>query len=297
LEQQVGATTYPNGGSMRFRKSIAVGAAAVTAASLSAVVLVGGSAAGASARVGIPTVVVRMNGDHIRLPEGNTLHAGRIQFKVVGVDRGHFLQIARFHAGYSLADAGQDFGKAFGQGDLDAIRRLDEKVTWRGGAPGKPDKPGWFVVTLRAGHFTFFDQQGNGFTQVTVNGTAPARPRVAHTGTITAFSYGFESAPETIPAAGTVFFKNQADQPHFLEIQHVKEGTTRRQVMHGLHSNGRPSWLLPGNAGAGVISPYFGQMLTYDLPPGQYLIACFWPAIDTGMPHAFMGMFKLIHLA
>jgi hypothetical protein len=80
-------------------------------------------------------------------------------------------------------------------------------------------------------------------------------------------------------------------------IQHVKEGTTRKQVMDGLNSNGRPPWLMHENTSAGVISPYFGEMMRYDLPPGQYLIACFWPASDTGLPHAFMGMFKLIHLA
>ena len=33
-----------------------------------------------------------------------------------------------------------------------------------------------------------------------------------------------------------------------------------------------------------------------DLPPGKYLIACFWPDFRTGMPHAFMGMWKLIQL-
>lgn len=280
---------------MRFRKSIALGAAAVTAASLGAAAVVGGTAAGASSRAGIPTVIVRMVNGHINIDGGNTLHAGRIQFKVVTGKGSHILQILRLHHGYSLQDAGQDFGPAFG-GNTDAIRRLDEKVTWRGGATARPHNPGWFVVTLRAGHFYMLDQNGNAITPFTVVGVGPKRPGVAHQSKITAFSYGFESEPETIPAAGTVYFFNQSDQPHFLEMQHVKEGTTRRDVMQAFHSNGPPSFGLHGSTGAGVISPYFGQMMRYDLPPGEYLIACFWPAIDTGMPHAFMGMFKLIHL-
>jgi hypothetical protein len=37
-------------------------------------------------------------------------------------------------------------------------------------------------------------------------------------------------------------------------------------------------------------------MLRYDLPRGEYLIACFWPDRLTGMPHAFMGMWKLVQL-
>ena len=68
-------------------------------------------------------------------------------------------------------------------------------------------------------------------------------------------------------------------------------------VTRGFQSQGQPPWILRHNTSAGVISPYFGQMMQYDLPPGEYLIACFWPASDTGLPHAFMGMFKLIHLA
>jgi hypothetical protein len=32
------------------------------------------------------------------------------------------------------------------------------------------------------------------------------------------------------------------------------------------------------------------------MPAGRYVVACYWPDDDTGMPHAFMGMFKLITL-
>jgi hypothetical protein len=282
---------------MRFTKAKALAAAALASAPLVAVAVVGTTAAGASARAGIPTVTVRMNGDHLRVVGGTTLHAGRIQFKVVAVDRGHILQITRFHRGYSLKEAGPDFGKAF-SGDTDAIRRIDENITFRGGMQARPNKPGWFVVTLREGHFIFFDINGDGLARVTVRGDLPQRERVPHTGTITAFSYGFESTPETLPAQGTFYFKNQADQPHFLDMHRVAEGTTRRQVQRYFDSdaNGDPAWILSGGTSLGVISPYFGQMATYDLPPGQYVIMCFWPAIDTGMPHAFMGMFKFIHL-
>jgi hypothetical protein len=280
---------------MSFKKTMALGMAAATAATLGATAVVGGSAAGAGERAGIPTAVVRMNGNRIHVVGGNTLHAGRIAFKVTTGDRAHVLQILRLHHGYTVQDAGQDFGPAFG-GDLDAIRRLDENITWRGGAETKPGKPGWFVVTLRQGEFKMFDQNGGGLVSLHVVGDVPPRPNVAHSSTITAFSYGFESSPETIPAAGTLYFKNQADQPHFLEIQHVKDGTTRRQVMHGLHSQGQPDFVLKGSTGTGVISPQTGQMFRYDLPAGRYVIMCFWPASDTGMPHAFMGMFKLITL-
>jgi hypothetical protein len=47
---------------------------------------------------------------------------------------------------------------------------------------------------------------------------------------------------------------------------------------------------------AGVISSHYGQTLHYRLPAGRYLMMCFWPSKDTGMPHAMMGMWKLVQL-
>ena len=285
---------------MRFKKSMALSAAAVTAVSLGAAAVVGTSAAGASARAGIPTVTVHVGGGKIGFVSGNsTLHAGRIHFRVVTGSGTHILQALRLHHGYSLQQAGQDFGPAFG-GNTAAIARLDDNVTWRGGAQARPNKPGSFVVTLRAGHFFFIDQNSNARPKpFTVVGNVTPRPSFPHQSKITAFTYGFDSSPLTIPAKGTTFFFNQADQPHFLEMQRVKDGTTAAQVRRFIKNGaqGNPSFGLGAGTGAGVLSPGTGQMLSYDLPAGEYLLACFWPDRFTGMPHFFMGMWKLIHLA
>jgi hypothetical protein len=286
---------------MGFRRSVALGAVAVTAASLSVAAVVGGSPAGASARASVPTVVVHVGGGKIGIVGGGgqaTLHAGRILFKVITDSGAHGLQIIRLRHGYSLQQAGQDFGKAF-SGNTDAIGRLDDHVIFRGGTNVTPKKPGWFAATLRRGHFYFLDVNSNAVKAFTVVGPLAPRPRIAHQSTITAFSYGFDAEPETIPAAGTMYFLNQADQPHFLEIQRVKEGTTAKQVRTFIKNGarGNPPWGLRANWASGVLSPTYGQMLRYKLPAGEYLIACFWPDRFTGMPHFFMGMWKLIHLA
>lgn len=284
---------------MRFKKSMALGAAAVTAASLGATAILGASAAGASERAGIPTVTVHVGGGKIGFVSGNsTLHAGRIHFRVITGSGSHVLQVLRLHHGYTLQDAGQDFGPAF-SGNTAAIGRLDDNVTWRGGAQARPDKPGSFVVTLRAGHFYLIDQTSNAAPKpFTVVGNVTPRPNFPHQSKITAFTYGFDSSPLTIPAKGTTYFFNQADQPHFLEMQRVKDGTTAADVRAYLkHPAGPPPFGLRAGTGAGVLSPGTGQMLSYNLPAGEYLLACFWPDRFTGMPHFFMGMWKLIHLA
>ena len=282
---------------MRFKKSMALSAAAVTAVSLGTVALAGTAPAGASARAGIPTVTVHVGGGKIGFVSGNsTLHAGRIHFRVITGSGGHILQALRLHHGYTLQEAGQDFGKAFG-GDTNAIARVDDNVTFRGGAQARPDKPGSFYITLRRGHYYFIDQNSNAIKAFTVVGDVTPRPGVAHQSRIDAFSYGFDSMPLTIPAQGTVYFYNHADQPHFLEMQRVKDGTTAAQVRAFVkHPAGNPPWGLKAGTGAGVLSPNFGEMMDYNLPAGEYLLACFWPDRFTGMPHFFMGMWKLIHL-
>jgi hypothetical protein len=284
---------------MRLKRWTAVGATAVTAVSLGTVALVGTAPAGASARAGIPTVTVHVGGGKIGFVDHNTtLHAGRIHFRVITGSGTHILQIGRLRHGYTLQDAGQDLSKAF-RGDTGAIARVDDNIIFRGGAQSRPDKPGSFYVTLRKGTYYFFDQNSNaGPKKVTVVGEPPQRPGVVHQSRIDAFSYGFDSTPLTIPAQGTVFFFNHADQPHFLEMQRVKDGTTAAQVRAFVkHPAGNPPWGLKAGTGAGVLTPNFGEMMDYNLPPGEYLLACFWPDRFTGMPHFFMGMWKLIHLA
>lgn len=282
---------------MMGKKSFALGVAAVTAATLAATAVVGAGAAGATAPAGVPVITAHVGGGKIALSSGNTLHAGRIMFRVITGKGDHTLQVLRLHHGYTLQEAGADFGKAF-SGNVAAVRRLDDNITFRGGAESRPNRPGAFAVTLRRGHFVFLDQTSNAVTMVNVVGSTPNRRGIVHQSMITAFSYGFESVPETIPANGTTYFFNRSDQPHFLVMQHVKEGVTRKMVDRAFSpsAHGNAPWVLRGSTDSGVISPNFGQMLHYDLPAGKYLIACFWPDDDTGMPHAFMGMWKLIHL-
>jgi hypothetical protein len=248
------------------------------------------------------TVKVKMSDSAITFSGGGsstangvtTLHAGRYHFHVVSHSGDHILQLLRFKNGYTAQQAIGDFTKAF-QGNVPAVRRIDNGVVFRGGADAKPKHPGDMVVVLKPGQFTAIDQNGDAVAQLAVVGHAATTSLGQHTGTYTAFSYGW-GVSKQLPAAGTVKVTNQADQPHFLVMQRVKDSTTNAIVRKSLAKggNGNPPWLLKATADSGVISPGTSQLMSYDLPAGKYFVACFWPDYFTGMPHFLMGMWKLV---
>lgn len=247
---------------------------------------------------GVPTVVARMTSTHISLSVGDHMRAGRVMFKVVSRDdRNHELQLLRLHRGYTAQQAQADFGKAF-SGNVAAVRRLDANITFLGGAPAKVGKPGWFSVKLHANRYMVVDQQGSGATVLTVRGTAPARPPVPHDSRITALSYGFDPSLKTMPASGWTLVGNHSDQPHFVVMNRVKQGTTRKMVRDYFKSGSHkdPSWALHSSTSTAVVSPYRTETFHYDLPAGKYLLMCFWPDDDTGMPHVYMGMWHFVQL-
>jgi len=247
---------------------------------------------------GVPTVVARMTSHHIRLSVGHDMRAGRVMFKVVAGDgRGHELQLLRLHRGYSAREAQADFGKAFG-GNVAAVNRLDNNITFLGGAPTSPGEPGWFSVDLHANRLMVVDQNGPAATVLKVHGTAPSRPTVPHSSRITTLSYGFDPSLRNMPANGWTLVNNHSDQPHFVVMNRIKKGTTGKMVRDYFKSGSQkqPPWARHANTSTAVISPYRSETFHYDLPAGRYLLMCFWPDDETGMPHVAMGMWHFVTL-
>jgi len=279
------------------RRAIAALALAVSASTAGS--LLGGATAGASSPAKAPVIRVHMSSTAVTVGHGiHRMRAGSVIFKVESARGDHELQIAKVHRGYTLAQAGADINKAF-SGDVAAIRRVDANITFRGGAEARPSHPGYVAVKLRAGDYVFLDQDSNAYVIMHVWGTAPARTLPARRASVTTYTYGFGTMPATLPARGWVHVHNVSDQPHFVVFNHVKANTTAAMVRKYFHnmSEAPPPFGLRANTSTGVISPNVGQLVHYNLPPGKYLIACFWPDDDTGMPHAFMGMWKLVWLS
>lgn len=104
-------------------------------------------------------------------------------------------------------------------------------------------------------------------------------------------------APRNWPHRGTYTFKNVSDTLHMMDIQRVKPGTTDQQITAFFNGTNPNVPFMPGPGGGNdVTSPGVTFQLSYDLPPGTYVLLCFIADDQTGMPHAFMGMHKVIVL-
>jgi hypothetical protein len=102
---------------------------------------------------------------------------------------------------------------------------------------------------------------------------------------------------KVLPAKGTIKVENKnVNSPHFLVLLHVKEGTTRKQIEDGLQSPNPPTFVLPGGTGTDALSMGQSQTLSYSTPKGEYGELCFFPDPVTGIPHAFMGMIRIVHV-
>ncbi len=102
-------------------------------------------------------------------------------------------------------------------------------------------------------------------------------------------------------ADGDFLVHNSAPELHEMQLQPVAPGTTDDQVQAFFDS------LVQGNpiappftgqpVGLGVISPDRDAVFhAHDLPPGTYVLLCFVPDDQLGVPHAFLGMHKIVQL-
>jgi hypothetical protein len=278
------------------RRAVLLGLLATGAAVASAAPAASASAPADPIPSGATVVTVTMTRSAMTLST-DKITAGNTVLKAVSGDgKDHEVQIVRLHRGYSFAQFIKDVNGGFNSGDVNAIRRVDANASFRGGAEAHY-RPGYMSVPLKAGRYSLLDIDGGTAQPLTVTGAPVRRPVPRTHSTITAFTYGF-GVTGTLPHQGWIHEHNTSDQPHFYVFNRVKPDTTNAEVKQYFQGGGqgKPSFALFANISSGVISPDTGQNFYMDLPAGRYVVACFWPDDDTGMPHAMMGMWKLITL-
>lgn len=167
--------------------------------------------------------------------------------------------------------------------------------------PGYPE-----IVTENLRHGTYYlmdlaNYSGKGqpkTTRLVVTGHAEARALYGRVH-VAATSTDRFIAPAWWPHHGTYLFRNVSDTIHFMAIVPVKDGTTDQQIQAYFSSGSQspPPFARNGPSGGNdVVSPGKTIAVSYNLPRGTYALLCFVADDVTGMPHAVMGMHKVIRL-
>jgi hypothetical protein len=234
----------------------------------------------------------------IRLKGAGHLRPGRVALSVRGKGA---VELAMFRRGYDIRDFTRDVNKFGAKNDVKALERALENTTIFGGLTG--GGTGTIVLSKR-GSYTPISIGERGVVAgkaFMVRGAKRSTRTPKVDGTLIGKVGPAWGGSSSMPAKGRFAFKNKADEPHFVILQQVAEGTTTDQVLQFLQTDDGsappPSWVLPGSMETGTLTPGRSMTADYDLPAGQYVIMCFFPDPEMGgMPHALMGMLKMIHL-
>lgn len=242
----------------------------------------------------VSSITIKVAKKTINVRGANDLRAGRVKVEVKGAG---VAEIVMFKRGYDIDDLMKDVAAA-NQGDIKALKHALANTTFLGGFEAGGSGT---VVLPRAGDYFVFSFASRGHGAFSA-GAVKKAPKPTVDGALIAKAGPIWAGSTTFPAAGTFNFKNK-DQtvPHFVILQQVVEGTTTDQVLESLQNEGPnsppPPFALPAGLETASISSGRSMTVDYDLPPGQYVVMCFFPDPNMGgMPHALMGMLRMIHL-
>jgi hypothetical protein len=258
------------------------------------------------------TVNVLGNGSSVQL-DHSTIQSGSIRFRVSSSNpSGNGSQITMFQpkGGATVSRVLHDFQDEFSQYPAmaaDGTRELTADARFLGLADPAQGQTETITEFLSPGTYYLLDagnppQGAPTLTTLTVRRAAANIEQdsdLASQITVQATSADRFVTSRDWPHQGTYTFKNVSDTLHFMELQRVKNGTTDAQVQSYFDSGSQnpPSFALPGpSAGNDVVSPGGSLQLTYNLPAGTYVLLCFVADDVTGMPHALMGMHKVVVL-
>lgn len=277
---------------MRLHSTVRTAVAVACAVTLGAApLLVHTAATSKTAEAAIQSITIKVAKQAITVRGARGLDAGRVKVEVRGAGTA---EIFMFDRGYDIADFNKDVRAFDKKGDIKALKHAIAHTEILGGIqPGNSAT----IVLPKAGEYTVFSFASRGHAEIRA-GAVRRAPAPDVDGKIVARTGPKWTGSSEMPAKGTFKFKN-ADKtvPHFVILQQVPEGTTTDQVLTFLQTEAGPPPFLEGSLETGSLSPGRTMTANYDLPPGQYVIMCFFPDPKMhGMPHALMGMLRMIHL-
>ncbi|MBW3633731.1 MAG: hypothetical protein KY456_11965 [Chloroflexi bacterium] len=161
-----------------------------------------------------------------------------------------------------------------------------EWVAWAG-YPGAPQAPVGLRVSGEAG------------------ATPAAGAEPAADVTVTMFEYDFSLEGTLAPGSQVIAVTNVGAQPHEMFMVRSPESVTEEQIAQILElemqgATPAPDADLPNPdefipvTGMTPLSTGRTGWIPVNLEPGTYIMVCFVPDIESGMPHAFDGMYEVI---
>lgn len=275
------------------------------AVSLAVVATVAGALASVPVHADASSVVKIHISAHgkVRLSD-TTLHTGKIRFALTGGAPGWGVQVVTLKHGLTFKRAERIVEGAF-EGNLKKIRKMYADINFLGGPSASGPTSGMLELP-KAGTYYVFGTPPDGVkppnvVKVHVSGPTmtPAAPKSpADVVAVTGARWG---GPSTLPAKGMMVFKNKStDYAHFVDMEAVQPGTTREEVLSFLQSSGPdsppPSFADMTRQGftSSIVSAGEWTAQKYHLAPGAYAVLCFMPDKKMGMPHALMGMIKIV---
>jgi hypothetical protein len=256
------------------------------------------------------TVHVRGNGSSVSLDDA-TVWAGSIHFAVSTSNGSNGSSIILFQPkpGKTVGRVVQDFMDESGppRAAAEGTRELTADAMFFGLADVVAGHPATVTETLKPGTYFLVDVANppSGPPPMRTLTVKPAKANIEQDSdlvsqtTVLATSADRFVAPRNWHHEGTLTFRNTSDTLHFMSLSPVRDGTTEQQVKAYLDSQptGPPPFARSGpSVGVEVTSPGVSLQLSYDLPRGTYVALCFIADDVTGMPHALMGMYKVIVL-
>ncbi|HZC06862.1 MAG TPA: hypothetical protein VE338_14605 [Ktedonobacterales bacterium] len=194
-----------------------------------------------------------------------------------------------------------------------ALHELIEVASAAGGADSiTPDASQDVIERLSAGHYVVvcFDTTSNGTPHFLLGmfkgfwavpgawalvdtGQQIANGVPVSNGTVIEYDHKIV-VPHQISSHEPIVLKIRVfDQTHEFQLLKVPEHTTASQLLQ-CFTGPQSSCALKGppvdSGGAAAIAPGSTHWIELHLAPGTYAALCFVPDINTGMPHAFMGM-------
>ncbi len=175
-----------------------------------------------------------------------------------------------------------------------------------------PGATGYALVDLTAGEWILWGEDPTAAqppVPVIVTGEPPAdQPAPTADATIEMSEFAFTFDPPLAAGPQVIEVTNAGEQPHFIYMAKVPEGTTVDEVFATFF--GEPGSSVPPSASSAPGGLSFEDVtealstgdqsagttvwLAVDFAPGTYLAACFITDPETGMPHAMIGMIQVL---